>query len=83
MMMTTTQVRVHLQAALRQAVPVAVIKHRQVEVPAIRLPVLHRAVPHLEATRLLQAEKVVVLRQEVQDHITDQAEENQGIRISI
>ena len=84
MMMTTTQAQVHLQAALRQAVPVAVIKHRQVEVPAVRLPVLHRAVPHLEAIRRLQAEEAVaVLRQEVQVRIIDQAEENQGIKMLI
>ena len=81
MMMTTTQVQIHLQAVLRQAVPVAVIKHHQADiVQVVHLPVLHQAVPHLEAIRHLQAEEaVVVLRQEVQERITDQAEENQEL----
>ena len=83
MMMTTTQVRAHLQAALRQTVPVAVIKHLQADI----VQEVHQAeaqVPHLEAIRLLQAEEaVVVLRQEIQDHIIGQAEENQGIKMLV
>ena len=83
MMMTTTQVQVHLRAVLRQAVPVEVIKH----LPAGIVQEVHKAeaqVPHLEATRLLQAEEAVaVLRQEVQECITGQAEENQGIKMLI
>ena len=88
MMMTTTQVQIHLQAVLRQAVPVAVIKHLPADiVQEVRLPVhqiLHQAVPHLEAIRLLQVEKAAaVLRQEVQVHIIDQVEENRDIKISV
>ena len=80
-MMMTTQV--HLRAVLRQAVPVEVIKR----LPADIVQEVHQAqvqVPHLEAIRHLQAEEAVaVLRQEVQDHITGQVEEDQGIRILI
>ena len=81
MMMTTTQVQAHLRAVLRQAVPVIVIKHLPADIVQV---VLHQAVPHLEAIRHLQAEEaVVVLRQEIQDHIIGQAEENQGIKMLV
>ena len=83
MMMTITQVQVRLRSALRQAVPVIVIKR----LPADIVQEVHQVkvqVPHLEATRLLQAEEAAaVLRQEVQNHITDQVEENQGIEMLV
>ena len=84
-MITTTQVQVqvHLRAVLHQAVPVEVIKH----LPAGIVQEVHQVevqVPHLEAIRRLQAEEAVaVLHQEVQDRITDQVEEDQGIKILI
>lgn len=81
MMMTITQVQVRLRSALRQAVPVIVIKR----LPADIVQEVHQVkvqVPHLEATRLLQAEEAVaVLRQEVQVHIIDQAVVNPDIKI--
>ena len=83
MMMTTTQVRVHLRATLRQVVPAIVIKCLQADI----VQEVHQAevqAPHLEAIRHLQAEETAaVLRQEVLDHITGQAEENQGIKILV
>ena len=80
MMMTTTQVQVHLRAVHLQAVPVEVIKR----LPAGIVQEVHQAevqVPLLEAIRHLQAEEAVaVLRQEVQDHITDQVDVNPDIK---
>ena len=77
----TTQVQVHLRVVLRQAVPVEVIKH----LPAGIVQEVHQAevqVLPLETIKPLQVEEaVVVLRQEVQVHIINQADVNPDIKI--
>ena len=82
MMMTITQVQVHLRAVLRQAVPVEVIKRLQADI----VQEVHKAevqVPPLEAIRHLQAEKVVGLHQETQVRTKDQVQENPNTKILI
>ena len=72
MMMTITQVQVRLRSALRQAVPVIVIKR----LPADIVQEVHQVkvqVPHLEATRLLQAEEAAAVQVEAEEAAAVQA----------